>query len=92
MDAGPLPEMTPDAAAVLYRTAKEALANVAHHAEAAARLDHARGDQLARRAGRAAWRSPTTAWASPTRGPTSGTRATSACPSSATASSTSAGR
>lgn len=34
MDAGPLPEMTPDAAAVLYRTAKEALANVAHHAQA----------------------------------------------------------
>ena len=34
MDAAPLPEMTPDAAAVLYRTAKEALANVAHHAQA----------------------------------------------------------
>jgi signal transduction histidine kinase len=34
MDAGPLPEMTPDAAAVLYRTAKEALANVAKHAQA----------------------------------------------------------
>ncbi len=34
MDAGPLPEMTPDAAAVLYRTAKEALANVTKHAEA----------------------------------------------------------
>ncbi|TFV53922.1 hypothetical protein E4P41_20490 [Geodermatophilus sp. DF01-2] len=34
MDAAPLPEMTPDAAAVLYRTAKEALANVVHHAKA----------------------------------------------------------
>ena len=34
VDAGPLPEMTPDAAAVLYRTAKEALANVAKHAQA----------------------------------------------------------
>jgi signal transduction histidine kinase len=34
MDAGPLPEMTPDAAAVLYRTAKEALANVLKHARA----------------------------------------------------------
>jgi two-component system, NarL family, sensor kinase len=34
MDAAPLPEMTPDAAAVLYRTAKEALANVAKHAKA----------------------------------------------------------
>lgn len=34
MDAAPLPDMTPDAAAVLYRTAKEALANVAHHAQA----------------------------------------------------------
>ncbi|MGY1639297.1 sensor histidine kinase [Geodermatophilus sp. SYSU D00742] len=34
MDAAPLPEMTPDAAAVLYRTAKEALANVGHHAGA----------------------------------------------------------
>jgi two-component system NarL family sensor kinase len=34
MDAAPLPEVTPDAAAVLYRTAKEALANVAHHARA----------------------------------------------------------
>ncbi|MGY1689429.1 sensor histidine kinase [Geodermatophilus sp. SYSU D01105] len=34
MDAAPLPEMTPDAAAVLYRTAKEALANVAKHAQA----------------------------------------------------------
>jgi two-component system, NarL family, sensor kinase len=34
IDAGPLPELTPEAAAVLYRTAKEALANVAHHAGA----------------------------------------------------------
>ncbi|MFW3172765.1 sensor histidine kinase [Geodermatophilus sp. CPCC 206100] len=34
MDAGPLPDMTPDAAAVIYRTAKEALANVAKHAQA----------------------------------------------------------
>ncbi|MGY1640005.1 sensor histidine kinase [Geodermatophilus sp. SYSU D00703] len=34
MDAAPLPEMTPDATAVLYRTAKEALANVAKHAKA----------------------------------------------------------
>ncbi|MGY1624213.1 sensor histidine kinase [Geodermatophilus sp. SYSU D00965] len=34
MDAAPLPEMTPDAAAALYRTAKEALANVAKHAKA----------------------------------------------------------
>jgi signal transduction histidine kinase len=34
MDAAPLPEMTPDAAAALYRTAKEALANVATHAGA----------------------------------------------------------
>jgi two-component system, NarL family, sensor kinase len=34
MDSGPLPEMTPDAAAVLYRTAKEALVNVAKHAQA----------------------------------------------------------
>ena len=34
VDAAHLPEMTPNAAAVLYRTAKEALANVAHHAQA----------------------------------------------------------
>ncbi|MBB3082992.1 sensor histidine kinase [Geodermatophilus sabuli] len=34
MDAAPLPDMTPDAAATLYRTAKEALANVAQHAGA----------------------------------------------------------
>lgn len=34
MDAARLPTMTPEAAAVLYRTAKEALANVAHHARA----------------------------------------------------------
>jgi signal transduction histidine kinase len=34
MDTGPLPEMTPNAAAVLYRTAKEALANVLKHAKA----------------------------------------------------------
>jgi signal transduction histidine kinase len=34
MDAAPLPEMTPDAAAALYRTAKEALTNVATHAKA----------------------------------------------------------
>jgi two-component system, NarL family, sensor kinase len=34
VDAGPLPDMTPDAAAVLYRTAKEALTNVVHHSKA----------------------------------------------------------
>ncbi|MGY1634277.1 sensor histidine kinase [Geodermatophilus sp. SYSU D01186] len=34
MDAAPLPDLTSDAAAALYRTAKEALANVAHHAGA----------------------------------------------------------
>lgn len=34
MDAGPLPEMRAEAAAALYRTAKEALANVVHHAGA----------------------------------------------------------
>jgi two-component system, NarL family, sensor kinase len=34
MDAAPLPETAPDVTAVLYRTAKEALANVAHHAQA----------------------------------------------------------
>ncbi|MGR6967731.1 sensor histidine kinase [Geodermatophilus sp. URMC 61] len=34
MDAAPLPGTAPDATAVLYRTAKEALANVAHHARA----------------------------------------------------------
>jgi signal transduction histidine kinase len=34
MNAGHLPEMTPDAVAVLYRTAKEALANVVHHSKA----------------------------------------------------------
>lgn len=34
MNAGQLPEMSPDAAAVLYRTAKEALANVVHHSQA----------------------------------------------------------
>lgn len=34
MDAAPLPDTTPDVTALLYRTAKEALANVAHHAQA----------------------------------------------------------
>jgi len=34
MDAGPLPDMTPAAAAVLYRTAREALANVVRHSGA----------------------------------------------------------
>jgi two-component system, NarL family, sensor kinase len=34
VDAAPLPDLSPDAAAVLYRTAKEALANVAKHAKA----------------------------------------------------------
>jgi signal transduction histidine kinase len=34
MDTGQLPEMTPSTVAVLYRTAKEALANVVHHSEA----------------------------------------------------------
>ena len=34
MDAAPLPDTAPEVTAVLYRTAKEALANVAHHAEA----------------------------------------------------------
>src|ERR687886_8504 len=34
MDAAPLPETSPDVTAVLYRTAKESLANVAHHARA----------------------------------------------------------
>ncbi|HEX2075401.1 MAG TPA: ATP-binding protein [Geodermatophilus sp.] len=34
VDTGPLPEMSPNAAAVLYRTAKEALVNVANHAKA----------------------------------------------------------
>jgi two-component system, NarL family, sensor kinase len=34
MDAAPLPETAPEVTAVLYRTAKEALANVAHHAQA----------------------------------------------------------
>jgi signal transduction histidine kinase len=34
MDSGRLPDMTPDTVAVLYRTAKEALANVVHHSEA----------------------------------------------------------
>jgi signal transduction histidine kinase len=34
LDTGPLPPMSPDIAAALYRTAKEALANVATHAQA----------------------------------------------------------
>jgi two-component system, NarL family, sensor kinase len=34
MDTGPLPEMTSDSAAVLYRTAKEALINAGKHAQA----------------------------------------------------------
>lgn len=34
VDAAPLPDTAPEATAVLYRTAKEALANVAHHAQA----------------------------------------------------------
>ncbi len=34
IDAAPLPETPPDVTAALYRTAKEALANVAHHAQA----------------------------------------------------------
>ena len=34
VDAAPLPETAPEVTAVLYRTAKEALANVAHHAQA----------------------------------------------------------
>jgi signal transduction histidine kinase len=34
MDAAPLPETASEVTAVLYRTAKEALANVAHHAQA----------------------------------------------------------
>lgn len=34
IDAAPLPETPPEVTAVLYRTAKEALANVAHHAQA----------------------------------------------------------
>jgi Signal transduction histidine kinase len=34
MDAAPLPDTAPEVTAVLYRTAKEALANVAHHAQA----------------------------------------------------------
>ncbi len=34
VDAAPLPETAPDVTAVLYRTAKESLANVAHHAQA----------------------------------------------------------
>jgi signal transduction histidine kinase len=34
IDTGPLPGMSPEAAAVLYRSAKESLSNVAHHAEA----------------------------------------------------------
>jgi two-component system, NarL family, sensor kinase len=34
MDAGPLPELGPETAAVLYRTAKEALVNVGKHAGA----------------------------------------------------------
>ena len=34
LDAGPLPEMSADTAAALYRTAKEALANVVHHSHA----------------------------------------------------------
>jgi two-component system NarL family sensor kinase len=34
IDAAPLPETSPEVTAVLYRTAKEALANVAHHAQA----------------------------------------------------------
>ena len=34
VDTGPLPELSPDTAAAVYRTAKEALANVAAHARA----------------------------------------------------------
>jgi two-component system NarL family sensor kinase len=34
LDAGPLPELSPETAAALYRTAKETLANVATHARA----------------------------------------------------------
>jgi signal transduction histidine kinase len=34
IDAAPLPETPPDVTAAIYRTAKEALANVAHHAQA----------------------------------------------------------
>jgi two-component system, NarL family, sensor kinase len=34
MDVGPLPAMAPDAAAVLFRTAKEALVNVVQHSKA----------------------------------------------------------
>jgi two-component system, NarL family, sensor kinase len=34
LDAAPLPEMAADAAAALYRTAREALANVVHHSHA----------------------------------------------------------
>jgi signal transduction histidine kinase len=34
VDAAPLPETAPEVTAALYRTAKEALANVAHHAQA----------------------------------------------------------
>jgi two-component system NarL family sensor kinase len=36
LDVGPVPEMSPDAAAAVYRTAKETLANVATHARATA--------------------------------------------------------
>jgi signal transduction histidine kinase len=34
LDTGPLPELSPDIAAAVYRTAREALANVATHAQA----------------------------------------------------------
>ncbi len=34
IDAAPLPETSPEVTAALYRTAKEALANVGHHAQA----------------------------------------------------------
>jgi signal transduction histidine kinase len=34
LDVEPPPELSPEAAAVIYRTAKEALVNVANHAEA----------------------------------------------------------
>ena len=69
LDVQPPPELSPDAAAAIYRTAKEALLNVANHAEA--QQVWVSLEQTLDAAGRrSASRSPTTESGSRTRGPT----------------------